>query len=61
VVADVERLGQVRGGLAGLALADAARLEHGHPQARLLEQQRGGDAGDPPADDRHVNGGVTVE
>jgi len=53
--AEIQDLRQVRGGLAGLAAPDAAGFEERHLRAGAGQEQRGRDAGDARADDRHVD------
>jgi hypothetical protein len=55
VIPRVDRLGDVRGRVSGLARGDGFFLDDGHAPSALGEQQRRGKTGDAGADDCHVD------
>jgi hypothetical protein len=61
VVARVDGLGDVGGGVAGLAAGDGLLLDDGHAAPFLGEKEGGGDAGDSRADDDDVDMKISTE
>jgi len=59
--ANVQDLGQVRGGPLGFAAADPPRFQHRDLKARFLQKVSGGQASNPPSHDGDVDLDVTVQ